>query len=152
MENSETLGRHAVDGPLRVAVVVADGDGEAAVVGPDEVDLLARPARDGQCLALARVGRVVPRLLWKNNGHVNINSLLLPFFYSTLLVYGVVAGTRNEGNDGGIKKKERKKQQIKRAEPAARAAGTRTHGLVINEHNNNAEIGQTMWLASTRPR
>ena len=33
--------RHAVDGPLRVAVLVADGDGEAAVVGPQQVDHLA---------------------------------------------------------------------------------------------------------------
>lgn len=62
VQHPEALRRHAVDGPLGVAVVVADGDGEASVVGPDEVDLLARPAGDGQRLALARVRRVVARL------------------------------------------------------------------------------------------
>ena len=33
----ERPGRHAVDAPLCVSVVVADGDGEAAVVGADHV-------------------------------------------------------------------------------------------------------------------
>ena len=36
----------AVDGPLCVAVVVADCDGEPAVVCPDHVDDVTRLARD----------------------------------------------------------------------------------------------------------
>ena len=34
VKGSEGAVRHAVDGPLRVTVLVADGDGEAAVVSP----------------------------------------------------------------------------------------------------------------------
>lgn len=34
VKGSEGAVRHTVDGPLRVTVLVADGDGEAAVVGP----------------------------------------------------------------------------------------------------------------------
>ena len=33
---------HTVDGPLSVAMLVADGDAEAAVVGSDKVDDMAR--------------------------------------------------------------------------------------------------------------
>ena len=38
---------------------VADGDGEPAVVGPDDVQVEARPARDVQLGVLARVVRLV---------------------------------------------------------------------------------------------
>lgn len=35
-------GTHAVDGPFSVAMLVTDGDAEAAVVGSDEVDHVSR--------------------------------------------------------------------------------------------------------------
>lgn len=38
---------------------VADGDGEAAEVSPDDLDLEVLPALDVQGLALASVGRLV---------------------------------------------------------------------------------------------
>lgn len=56
-------GTHAVDGPLSVAMLVADGDAEAAVVGSDEVDDVARVAVHVERRALARVRRPVPRPL-----------------------------------------------------------------------------------------
>ena len=37
-DNAQRARRHAVDAPLRVAVHIADGDGEAAVVGADDVE------------------------------------------------------------------------------------------------------------------
>ncbi len=56
--------RHAVDAPVGVAVLVADGDGEAAVVGAHQVDhLVAVVARQRQHRALARVRRPVLALL-----------------------------------------------------------------------------------------
>ena len=42
-------------------MLVADGDGESAVVGPDDLDDLAGPAGDGHLLALAPVRRLVRR-------------------------------------------------------------------------------------------
>lgn len=52
--------RHAVDGPVRVAVLVADGDGKAAVVGAQEVDhLVVFAARQRQHGTLTRVRRPV---------------------------------------------------------------------------------------------
>ena len=53
---------HAVDAPVRVSVVVADGDGEAAVVGPDDVQVAILGAVDLQSRALARVRGEVARL------------------------------------------------------------------------------------------
>ena len=34
------LGRHAVDTPVRLAVVITDGDGESPVVGSDDLNVL----------------------------------------------------------------------------------------------------------------
>jgi hypothetical protein len=48
---------HAVDAPRRVALLVADGDGEAAVVGSHQVDLLPLLALDFQARTLAPVLR-----------------------------------------------------------------------------------------------
>ena len=54
--------RHAVDAPVRVAVLVADGDAEPAVVGPDDPDgavvavAAAVVAVDPQLVVLAAVG------------------------------------------------------------------------------------------------
>lgn len=62
MKHAQRLGRHAVDAPLRVAVVVADGDREATVIGTDQMDQLAVFTLDLQRLAFARVGRVIAGL------------------------------------------------------------------------------------------
>ena len=48
---------HAVHAPRRVALLVADGDGEAAVVGAHQIDLLALLALDLQARTLAPVLR-----------------------------------------------------------------------------------------------
>ena len=51
---------HAIDAPVRVAVLVADGDGEAAVVGAQQIDHLAAVvARQRQRRTLARVRRPI---------------------------------------------------------------------------------------------
>lgn len=56
--------RHAVDGPVRVAVLVADGDGKTAVVGSQQVDhLVVVAARQRQRRSFARVGRPVFSLI-----------------------------------------------------------------------------------------
>ena len=56
--------RHAVDGPVRVSVLVADGDGEAAVVCAQEVDhFVVFAARQRQHGPLARVRRPVLSLV-----------------------------------------------------------------------------------------
>ena len=69
LEDVSGLGGHAVDAPVRLAVVIADGDGEPAVVGADDLDvLLGLLALDQQLLALAGVpspdGRA-RELAWK---------------------------------------------------------------------------------------
>ena len=51
------LGGHAVDAPVGLAVVVADGDAEAAVVGSHDLDVRLLLALDQQLLALACVAR-----------------------------------------------------------------------------------------------
>lgn len=56
LEDVSGLGGHAVHAPVRLPVVVADGDGEPAVVGADDLDvLLGLLALDQQLLALAGV-------------------------------------------------------------------------------------------------
>ncbi len=65
------LWRHAVHTPVREPVGVADGDGEAAVIGPDDPDGLPRGgvARDRQVGVLASICRLVfsavGALAWK---------------------------------------------------------------------------------------
>lgn len=66
VQNPKTLGRHAVDAPFGVAVVVADCDREAAVIGPDKLDQLPFTAFYFQYLALACVCRVVSGWICKN--------------------------------------------------------------------------------------
>ena len=51
--------RHAVDAPVRVAVQVANGDAEPAVVGPDDVEVKAGAAGDVELGLLAGVGSLV---------------------------------------------------------------------------------------------
>ena len=69
LEDSGCSRRHAVDAPVGVAVLVADGDGEPAVVGPDHLDRLVGLALNGQVVALAAVGSLVlgaiGALAWK---------------------------------------------------------------------------------------
>ena len=60
MEDAQGSVRHAVDVPLGVTVLVADGDGEAAVIGAHQVDdLVAVVARQRQRRPFARVRRPV---------------------------------------------------------------------------------------------
>lgn len=56
-------GTHAVDGPLSVAMFVANGDAEAAVVGSDKVDHVSRFAVHVERRAFTRVRRPVSRPL-----------------------------------------------------------------------------------------
>ena len=42
LHDPETPGRHAVDAPIGDALVVADRDGESAVVGAHHTDLVGR--------------------------------------------------------------------------------------------------------------
>ena len=51
--------RHAVDAPVCVPVLVADGDREPAVVGPYDLNRLARVAEDGDGITLTSIGRLV---------------------------------------------------------------------------------------------
>ena len=74
LHGSEGPTRLAVDLPLGVAVVVADGDGEPAIVGPDDVEVLAGCAADVQARVFTGVRRQPLRVtlgpcqrLWKNN-------------------------------------------------------------------------------------
>ena len=56
MQHTMAASAHAVDTPIRVAVRVADGDGKAAIVSPDEVDDVVRLALHGERRPFARVG------------------------------------------------------------------------------------------------
>lgn len=56
-------GTHAVDGPFSVAMLVANGDAEAAVVGSDKVDYMTGIAVHVERRAFTRVGRSVSRPL-----------------------------------------------------------------------------------------
>ena len=56
---------HAVHGPLGVAVFVADGDRETAVVGAYEVNHVTRVTLHVEGWPLAGVGCAVPGLFWK---------------------------------------------------------------------------------------
>ena len=51
--------RHAVYAPVGVAVLVANGYGEASKVGPDNLDRFVRLARYREVLALASIRRLV---------------------------------------------------------------------------------------------
>lgn len=62
MQDPQAPSRHTVDAPVGVAVVVADGDREPSIVGPDEVDDGTLAAADLQGLAFARVRRLVSGL------------------------------------------------------------------------------------------
>ena len=55
--NSQCSRLHTIHAPRRVALLVADGDGEAAVVGAHQIDLLALLALDLQARTLAPVLR-----------------------------------------------------------------------------------------------
>ena len=56
------LGRHTVDAPVGLAVVVADGDAEPAVVGAHDLDRLLRIASHHQLVPFARVSSPYGRL------------------------------------------------------------------------------------------
>ena len=77
VQDPERAVRHAVDRPVRVAVLVADRDREAAVIGAHQTDHLScLAARERQRRALARVRRPVLALFTyistrKETRHVN---------------------------------------------------------------------------------
>ena len=56
------LGRHTVDAPVGLAVVVADGDAEPAIVGSHDLDRLLRIAGHHQFVPFARVSSPYGRL------------------------------------------------------------------------------------------
>ena len=58
-DHSQSSWRHAVDAPVSVAVQVADGDAEPAVVGADDVQVEADVAGDVELGLLARIRRLV---------------------------------------------------------------------------------------------
>lgn len=60
VQHAERFGRHAVDAPFRVPMLVAYRDGEPAVVGPYQVNQLPLAALDLQRFTLAGVCGVVP--------------------------------------------------------------------------------------------
>ena len=55
LDHPECPGRHAVDGPVCVPVIVADCDGESAIVCPDDVEVESTLARDIEPAVLAGV-------------------------------------------------------------------------------------------------
>jgi hypothetical protein len=57
LHNTECPRFHAVDRPVGVALPVADGDAEAAVVGPHQVDGRPRLAVNVKDAALAAIAR-----------------------------------------------------------------------------------------------
>ena len=59
LQNSGCPWRHAIDTPVCVAVLVADGDREPAVVGPYDLNRLARVAEDGDGITLTSIGCLV---------------------------------------------------------------------------------------------
>ena len=65
-----SLGRHTVDTPVCLPVLVADGDAEAAIVGPDDLDGFLLLALYEQFLPLAGVASPDGRLEFScnNNG------------------------------------------------------------------------------------
>ena len=56
MQDSDGPGGHAVDTPVGVAVFVANGDGEAAVVGPDDLDVGVLVALNVEFIFFAGIG------------------------------------------------------------------------------------------------
>ena len=58
-DHSQGSWRHAVHAPVSVAVQVADGDAEPAVVGTDDVEMEAGGAGDVQLRLLAGVGSLI---------------------------------------------------------------------------------------------
>ena len=56
------LGRHTVDAPVGLAIVVADGDAESAIVGSHDLDRLLRIASHHQLVPFAGVSSPYGRL------------------------------------------------------------------------------------------
>lgn len=71
-KHPQRLRRHAVNTPVRVAVVVTDRDGEAPVVGPYQVYQLSILALQLQCLALASIRRVVAWLFCNTKDYITV--------------------------------------------------------------------------------
>lgn len=76
MQNPEWLGRHAVDTPLRVAMVVADSDGKPTIVGSDKMNQLPVLALDLESLAFTSVRCIVSVLFWNNKNSIYLSEHL----------------------------------------------------------------------------
>ena len=63
LDHPECPGRHAVDGPVCVPVIVADCDGESAIVCPDDVEVESTLARDIEPAVLTGVVGLVLAVL-----------------------------------------------------------------------------------------
>lgn len=81
-DDVDSSGRHAVDAPLGIPVVVADGDAEPAVVGSDDVDEEPGFACDLQSGSFAGVGRQIIALPLQSDC----------FFFSFVLFYITFCG------------------------------------------------------------
>lgn len=68
VQHTERFGRHAVDAPFGVPVLVAYRDGEPAIVRPYQVDQLPLATLDFQRFALAGVCGVVPLYISRDDG------------------------------------------------------------------------------------
>ena len=58
-DHPQSPGRHAVDGPVGVAVVVADRDGKSSIVCSDDVEVETRTTGDVESAVLTGVVRLV---------------------------------------------------------------------------------------------
>lgn len=76
MQNPEWLGRHAVDTPFRVAMVVADSDGKPTIVGSDKMNQLPVLALDLESLAFTSVRCIVSVLFWNNKNSIYLSEHL----------------------------------------------------------------------------
>ena len=62
LKDVSSLGRHTVDAPVGLAIVVADGDAEPAIVGSHDLDRLLRIAGYDQLVPFACVSSTYGRL------------------------------------------------------------------------------------------
>lgn len=68
VEHPEGFGRHTIDAPVGVPVLVAYRYREPSVIRSDKMDQLSLPALDPQCFPLAGVRGVVPIYISRRDG------------------------------------------------------------------------------------
>lgn len=92
VQHAEGLGRHAVDAPVRVPVLVAYRDREPAVVRPYQVDQFSLAALDLQRLALAGVCGVVPLCnRERRDGRFSSHQRYVTYRYTISVPFGPVS-------------------------------------------------------------